>query len=140
MNTQTDINSNNSIQPSRAFIIGTWAALAIGIAGYLIGLFNADIALNEKGYYLIALLFGLYGSVSLQKTVRDKAEGIPVSKIYMMITWGACASVIVLITLGLYNADFLLSEKGFYGISFILSLFAAVSAQKNIRDMADANA
>jgi len=29
-----------------------------------------------------------------------------------------------------------LSEKGFYGMAFLLSLFAAVTVQKNVRDLA----
>ena len=37
--------------------------------------------------------------------------------------------------IGLYNArSIILSEKGFYGMSFVLSLFAAITIQKNIRD------
>ncbi len=31
----------------------------------------------------------------------------------------------------------LLNEKGFYGISFFLSLYASISVQKNIRDLAN---
>jgi hypothetical protein len=30
------------------------------------------------------------------------------------------------------------SEKGFYAMSFVLSLFAAVTVQKNVRDLAAA--
>ena len=40
----------------------------------------------------------------------------------------------VLLAVGLWNADLLLSEKGFYGMSFLLSLFAAIAVQKNTRD------
>ncbi|HLS66979.1 MAG TPA: YiaA/YiaB family inner membrane protein, partial [Pseudogracilibacillus sp.] len=37
--------------------------------------------------------------------------------------------------IGLYNAGSItLSEKGFYGMAFALSLFAAITIQKNIRD------
>ncbi|MGB0850026.1 MAG: YiaA/YiaB family inner membrane protein, partial [Bacteroidia bacterium] len=43
---------------------------------------------------------------------------------------------ILLLVIGLWNADLLLSEKGFYGMSFTLSIFAAVAVQKNIRDLA----
>lgn len=42
---------------------------------------------------------------------------------------------IALIAIGLYNAgSIILSEKEFYGMAFSLSLFAAVTVQKNIRD------
>ena len=43
---------------------------------------------------------------------------------------------ILLLVVGLWNAELLLSEKGFFAISYILSLFASVSVQKNIRDLA----
>lgn len=42
---------------------------------------------------------------------------------------------ISLMAIGLYNAgSIILREKGFYGMAFVLSLFAAITVQKNIRD------
>lgn len=123
-------------EPTSAFKGASWAALIIGVAAYLIGLFNAEtMELNEKGYYFAVLVFGLYAAVSLQKAVRDKEEGVPVTGIYYGLSWFALIVAIALITIGLYNAgSIILSEKGFYAMSFTLSLFAAVTVQKNIRD------
>ncbi|MFS0862291.1 inner membrane protein YiaA [Fredinandcohnia sp. 179-A 10B2 NHS] len=122
-------------EPTAAFKGASWAALVVGVAAYLIGLFNAAMELNEKGYYFAVLVFGLYASVSLQKAVRDKEEGIPVTGIYYGISWFALIVSISLMAIGLYNAgSIVLSEKGFYGMSFVLSLFAAITVQKNIRD------
>ncbi len=122
-------------EPTFAFQAASWAALLIGVSAYLIGLFNATMELNEKGYYFAVLIFGLYSAVSLQKAVRDKDEGIPVTNIYFGISWLALIISISLIAIGLYNAgSIILSEKGFYGMAFVLSLFAAVTVQKNIRD------
>ena len=45
--------------------------------------------LNEKGYYFAVLIFGLYAAISLQKAVRDKEEGIPVTGVYYGISWFA---------------------------------------------------
>lgn len=91
--------------------------------------------LNEKGYYFAVLIFGLYAAVSLQKAVRDKEEDIPVTNIYYGISWFALIIAVSLIGIGLYNAgSIILSEKGFYGMAFALSLFSAVTVQKNIRD------
>jgi uncharacterized membrane protein YiaA len=36
----------------------------------------------------------------------------------------------------LWNAKLGASEKGFYAMAFLLSLFAAVAVQKNVRDSA----
>ncbi|MBS4219500.1 hypothetical protein KHA96_14380 [Bacillus sp. FJAT-49711] len=122
-------------EPTSAFKGASWAALAVGVTAYLIGLFNASMQLNEKGYYFAVLIFGLYSAVSLQKAVRDKDEGIPVTSIYYGISWVALIVSISLMAIGLYNAgSIILSEKGFYAMSFVLSLFAAITVQKNIRD------
>ena len=125
----------NEGEPTTAFKGASWAALLIGVSAYLIGLFNATMELNEKGYYFAVLVFGLYAAVSLQKAVRDKEEGIPVTPIYFGISWIAMIISISLIAIGLYNAGSItLSEKGFYAMAFVLSLFAAITVQKNVRD------
>src|SRR5690625_1058059 len=122
-------------EPTPAFVGASWAALMLGTAAYLIGLFNAGMELNEKGYYFAVLVFGLYSAVSLQKVVRDKDEGLPVTNIYFGISWLALIISILLMGIGLYNAgSIILSEKGFYGMAFALSLFASITVQKNIRD------
>lgn len=123
-------------EPTLAFQGASWAAIIIGLSAYFIGLFNAGMELNEKGYYLAIIILGLYAAVSLQKAVRDKEEGIPVTGIYYGISWCALIISIALMGIGLYNAgSIVLSEKGFYGMAFCLSLFAAVTVQKNIRDI-----
>ncbi len=124
----------NQNQPSAAFVMAGWAALLTGILTYLIGLWNADMELSSKGYYFTILMFGLFGAVSVQKSVRDKLENIHVTNIYYGLSWVATLMPILLLMIGLWNANLLLSEKGFYGVSFILSLFAAVVVQKNVRD------
>ena len=123
-------------RPTSAFIGASWAALFVGTITYFIGLYNSTIGLSEKGYYFILMLFGLFSVVSLQKAVRDKEEDIPVTGIYMGIAWAGIIASILLMAIGLYNASFTLSEKGFYGMAYVLSLFAATTVQKNIRDIA----
>src|SRR5690625_6463486 len=91
-------------EPTGAFKGAAWAALLLGIGAYLIGLFNAMMELNEKGYHFAVLVFGLYAAVSLQKAVRDKEEGIPVTSIYYGISWFALIVAVSLIAIGLYNA------------------------------------
>ena len=121
-------------KPSTAFIAASWIALGSGMLGYLIGLFRATMLLNEKGYYFTVLMFGLFAVVSLQKSVRDRLENIPVTDLYYGICWFATILAIVLLTVGLWNATLLPSEKGFYAFSFLLSIFGAITVQKNTRD------
>ncbi|MGB1294371.1 MAG: inner membrane protein YiaA [Flavobacteriales bacterium] len=129
-------NSNsNSLKPTSAFISASWVALMAGMVAYCIGLFNATMALNEKGYYLVVLLFGLFSVISVQKSVRDRSEGLQVTDIYYGISWFTSVASILFLAIGLWRADLLPSEKGFYGMAYTLSLFAAIAVQKNTRDI-----
>src|ERR1700754_1502277 len=121
-------------KPSNAFIAASWIALGAGMLGFLVGLYRAEMLLNEKGYYFTVLMFGLFAVVSVQKSVRDRLEGIPVTDIYYGLSWFSTILSIVLLTVGLWNATLLPSEKGFYAFAFLLALFGAVAVQKNIRD------
>ena len=121
-------------KPSNAFIAASWAAMAIGMIGYFIGLWRSDMLLNEKGYYFTVVMFGLFSAVSVQKAVRDKLEGIAVTDIYYGLSWFAVILCIVLLAVGLFNASLLPSEKEFYAFAFVLAIFGAVAVQKNIRD------
>jgi uncharacterized membrane protein YiaA len=124
-----------NLKPSAAFVAASWAALFIGVIAFLTGLWNAEMELNEKGYYFTVLMFGLFAAISVQKAVRDQMEGVPVTNIYYGLAWFSTILSIVLLTVGLWNADMLKSEKGFYAMAFVLSLFAAIAVQKNTRDM-----
>lgn len=126
---------SHTARPSNTFIAAAWVALLVGVIAYLIGLWNATMQLNEKGYYLIVLLYGLFSAVSLQKSVRDRLEGIPVTAIYYGICWFSLGIAVLLLVVGLWNATLLRSEKGFYAMSFTLSIFASIAVQKTIRDM-----
>ncbi|UOG76515.1 hypothetical protein MTX78_07920 [Hymenobacter tibetensis] len=121
-------------KPSNAFIAASWVALLAGMAAFIVGLWNAHMALNEKGYYFTVLLYGLFSAVSLQKTVRDQMEGVPVTGIYYSLSWFSTLMSVALLVVGLWNATLALSEKGFYGMSFLLALFGAIAVQKNTRD------
>lgn len=124
-------------KPSAAFVAASWVALGTGTVGYVIGLWRANMQLNEKGYYFTVLMFGLFAVVSLQKSVRDRLEGIAVTDLYYGICWVATIMSITLLVIGLFNATMLPSEKGFYAFAFLLSLFGGITVQKNIRDNPD---
>ena len=126
--------TTNTNKPTAAFVGASWVALLAGAGAYLFGLWNTDMQLNEKGYYLTLLLYGLFAAVSLQKTVRDKLEGVPVTGLYVALCWFSMAITIALMAVGLFNAKLALSEKGFYGMAFVLALFATIAIQKNVRD------
>lgn len=124
-------------KPSNAFVAVSWVALFTGFLAFIIGLWNTKtevMELNEKGYYFSVLMYGLFAVISVQKSVRDKLEGIPVTDIYYGLSWVSTLISVLLLTIGLWNSDLDLSEKGFYGMSYTLCLFSAIAVQKNTRD------
>lgn len=127
-------------RPTGAFVGAAWAALFVGSITYLAGLWNSNMQLNEKGYYFTVLMYGLFSAVSLQKSVRDRMENIPVTGIYFGLCWLSLGLSVLLLAVGLVNATLSASEKGFFAMAFLLSLFASVTVQKNVRDIGLANA
>ncbi len=125
-------------KPSAAFVASSWIALGVGMIGFLVGLWRAEMLLNEKGYYFTVLMYGLFAVISLQKAVRDRLEGIPVTDIYYGISWFSVILSILLLAIGLWNAELLPSEKGFYAFGFLMAIFGAITVQKNTRDSQDA--
>jgi uncharacterized membrane protein YiaA len=121
-------------KPSIAFVAASWVALFTGMLGFIVGLWNATMQLNEKGYYFTILMYGLFAAVSVQKCVRDRLEGVPVTDIYYCISWVSMLLTLILLIVGLWNATLLPSEKGFYAFAFLLSVFGAIAVQKNTRD------
>ncbi|MDM0039446.1 inner membrane protein YiaA [Variovorax sp. J22G21] len=122
-------------KPTGAFVAASWTALFVGAVVYLLGLWNASMQLNEKGYYFTILMYGLFAAVSLQKSVRDRLEGINVTGIYYSLCWVSLLLSIALLAVGLFNATLANSEKGFFAMAFLLALFGAVAVQKNVRDI-----
>ena len=123
-------------KPTGAFIGASWVALLCGSLSFLVGLWNTAMNEHEKGYYFVVLMFGLFAAVSLQKAVRDRMEGVPVTNLYFGLAWLAVGMAILLLVIGLWNSPMSASEKGFYAMAFLLSMFAAVAVQKNVRDLA----
>jgi uncharacterized membrane protein YiaA len=123
-------------RPTSAFIGASWAALLVGGVAYLAGLWNAGIPLSEKGFYFTLFMYGLFSAVSLQKSVRDRLEGVPVTGIYFGLCWLSLGLSLLLLTVGLWNATLSNSEKGFFAMAYLFSLFAVVAIQKNVRDVA----
>jgi len=119
---------------SGAFVAASWIAVIAGMAGFIIGLWRANMLIHLKGFYFTVLVYGLFSAISVQKAVRDRLEGVPVTDIYYGLSWFSTLLAILLLVIGLWNTSLYPSEKGFYAFSFLLALFGAIAVQKNTRD------
>ncbi|TDR32292.1 YiaA/B family two helix domain-containing protein [Hydromonas duriensis] len=62
-------------------------------------------------------MYGLFSAISLQKSIRDKEENIPVPSVYYSLAWLSLVLSVLLLVARLLNTNMLQSEKRFYGIS-----------------------
>ena len=127
-----------SIQRSKVFmhamsLRGAWAPLSCDKCAE-----RSFVSMDGPNIYWASavLILGLFSAVSLQKTVRDKLEGLAITSIYYGLCWVAFIVAVLLLCIGLWNATLALSEKGFYGVTFFMTLFGAIAVQKNTRDSA----
>jgi len=126
--------TSSAVRPTNAFVAASWATLLIGLVSFAVGLWNSGLAKSEVGFYAATMILGVFAGISLQKSVRDKAEGLPVTVIYLGVAWAVVALSMIMMVAGLWNSGMTLSERGFYGLAFLMTLFAAVAVQKNVRD------
>ncbi|HEY9578008.1 MAG TPA: YiaA/YiaB family inner membrane protein [Pseudobacillus sp.] len=57
-----------------AFTVLAYFTLFAGVFLFSIGLYNADMQLNEKGYYIAVMILVAVGAILTQKVTRDNAE------------------------------------------------------------------
>jgi uncharacterized membrane protein YiaA len=130
-----NFNPIHTTAPSTAFVFASWTALLVGFVSFLVGLYNSGLGLANQGFFFVLLMYGLFSAISVQKSVRDQLEGIPVTGLYLGLSWFSTLLCILLMAVGLINTPSLgLSTQGFYAMSFVLTIFAAIAVQKNVRD------
>ncbi len=70
MNTELSVRTQ---QPTGAFVFASWVALLVGALTYMVGLWNATLAMSEKGFYGMAFCLALFSAIAVQKNIRDLA-------------------------------------------------------------------
>lgn len=131
---ETEVRRDQFGKPTSAFVGAAWVALTLAVVVYFVSLWRADMDPFEKGFFLGAFFFGLVSAVGLQKSVRDRHEGVPVTTIYLGVSWLGLGISIAMLAWGLWNSPLLPSENGLYGMTFAMAVFATVVVQKNVRD------
>ncbi len=126
-------------KPTVAFIGAAWTALIVAILTYCVALWRMPLTDDQRWFFGAILAFGLFGVVSVVKSVRDREDGIPVTPLFFGLSWIAALAPITAIIIYLlnWNADEL--QRGFLFLAYMFSVFAAVVVQRNTRDLDDWN-
>ena len=84
-------------RPTAAFVGASWVALVIALLAFGVGLWNAKLDPAEKGFLGTLLLLGLFSAIAVQKSVRDRSEGVPVTGIFLGLSWAMVLTSLVLV-------------------------------------------
>lgn len=123
--------------PTAAFQGVSWLALGIGLVTfayttwYTTGLQPAD-----RFFLYTAVLFSLFGSLSVSKAVRDKAEDVPVTGLFVGLAYVAAIVPVVFVAYYFtFFSDIPEANRGTLVLAFLLATFATLAIAKNTRDM-----
>lgn len=109
----------------------SWLAFIIAFVTIGIGIYNLDMPLSVKGYYVQSFLMIILASLNLQKTLSDIDDNVSsVTSQWLLITWIAFLGGIITFAIGIYNLDAALSVKGFYSQSLVLIVLVSINLQK----------
>lgn len=131
----TTITIKPTLNSSKAFSTIAWGCLLTSTGTFAIGLAYSSLPIGSIGFFAACLLFGLFGTIATQKTIRDQLEGIPTTNLFKTISILSTILAISGLTLGLFlTHNMSLSERGFFAMASILALFSTLVIQKNERD------
>lgn len=123
---------------SPAFLGAAWTATTVGLGVFLFATYNAT-GLSPEGKWLLAslALWGLFGTVALSKSVRDRQEDIRLSWHFLLLSWLSVLLPLAFLSIYLVTVELPDVNKGLFLVSYLLALFGAVSVAKAVRDDAE---
>lgn len=138
MSTETTPQATSARKPTSAFVGAGWLALGIFAITYLVALWRMGVPETETYFFVTVFAFGLFGVVSVVKSVRDREDGVPVTGIFYGLSWVAAGAPALIMAWYLWQVSLLNElQRGLLFLTFMAAIFAAIVVQKNIRDMAE---
>lgn len=110
--------------------------LVLGAVSFAAALYHVTAPAETKAFYVLTILFALFGVVALSKSIRDRVEHIPVNPVFYGLSYVAVLAPATFLAAILYYCDYAADTKWLIFASATLMAFAAASIQKNIRDVA----
>ena len=80
-------------------------------------------------------LFAMFGIIALAKSTRDKIEGIPVSSLFLGLSYAAVAIPSAGLIIALWYAPYSYEQRWLFFVGAVLLLFTTSTIQKNVRDL-----
>lgn len=124
---------------SPAFLGAAWTATIAGLGVFLFATYNAT-GLSPEGKWLLAslALWGLFGTVALSKSVRDREADLRLTWHFLLLSWLSALLPVGFLAVYLLTVDLPDVNKALFFVSYLLALFGTASVSKAVRDDAEA--
>jgi hypothetical protein len=115
-----------------------WLSFGLALCASAIGVITLPGQELDRAFLAIGLVFCLFSSFAVAKTVRDNRDGQVDTGSWVMTVWIAFASAFTLTAWGLWRMNIDQWQKGYMVVSWLFLVSATFTVAKTIRDKHEA--
>lgn len=119
--------------------IQIWASFIASILACAIGIVYMPSQEVDTAFLVIGLVFCVFASFAVAKTIRDNRDGPNDASIWVMAVWASFLAANCLMAWGLWGLNIAPWHRGFMVVSWLYLVGSAVSVAKMMRDQYEAS-
>ncbi len=119
--------------------IQIWASFIASILACAIGVMYMPTQEVDTAFLVIGLVFCVFTSFAVAKTIRDNRDGPNDASIWVMTVWGSFVAAMCLMAWGLWSLNIEPWHRGFMVVSWLYLVGSAISVAKMMRDQFEAS-
>ncbi len=116
-----------------------WISFAAAVGCCAVGVFNLPSAELDRAFLSIGLVFSLFASFALAKTIRDNRDGQIDTGFWVIAVWVAFAAAIVMTAWGLWRMTLGDWQKYYMVTSWLFLVSSTFTLAKTVRDQHEAD-
>ena len=122
-----------------AWRIQIWTSFISSIAACAVGIAYMPSQEVDTAFLVIGLLFCVFTSFAVAKTIRDNRDGPNDASLWVMAVWASFVAANCLMAWGLWGLTITPWHRGFMVVSWLYVVGSACSVAKMMRDQYEAD-
>lgn len=124
---------------TRGWRAQVWASFAIAMTCATIGVLRLPGQELDRAFLAIGMLFCLFATFAVSKTVRDNRDGQVDTSAWIMTVWVAFAAAVTLTAWGLYRMNIEEWQKYYMLVTWLFLVSSSFTLAKSLRDEQEAD-
>jgi hypothetical protein len=122
-----------------AWRLHIWVSFILSVLACAIGAVYMPSQEVDTAFLVIGLVFCVFTSFAVAKTIRDNRDGPNDASIWVMTVWASFLAAMCLMAWGLWSLNIQPWHRGFMVVSWLYLVSSAVSVAKMMRDQFEAS-